>query len=105
MRCCLAAWLLSAAWLEDELSLLLTHGVTRSQHGSLPVHPQHFPSPMCQVDCGASLLASVGGRDVVRLPTASTCSNTLKLPNFRRTATLREKLLYAIHAGAGFELS
>ncbi|EFN55183.1 hypothetical protein CHLNCDRAFT_23742 [Chlorella variabilis] len=44
-------------------------------------------------------------KDVDRLPTASTCSNTLKLPNFRRTATLREKLLYSIQAGAGFELS
>lgn len=32
-------------------------------------------------------------------------SNTLKLPNFRRTSTLREKLLYAIKSGAGFELS
>ncbi len=31
-----------------------------------------------QVDCGASLLAAVGGKDVDRLPTASTCSNTLK---------------------------
>jgi hypothetical protein len=62
-------------------------------------------SALPQVDCGASLLAPVGGRDVDRLPTASTCSNTLKLPNFRRTATLREKLLYAIKAGAGFELS
>lgn len=58
-----------------------------------------------QVDCGASLLAAVGGRDVDRLPTASTCSNTLKLPNYRRAATLREKLLYATRAGAGFELS
>lgn len=29
----------------------------------------------------------------------------LQLPNFRRSATLREKLLYAIKSGAGFELS
>jgi hypothetical protein len=29
----------------------------------------------------------------------------LKLPNFRRKATLKEKLLYAIGSGAGFELS
>jgi hypothetical protein len=43
--------------------------------------------------------------DVDRLPSASTCFNTLKLPNYRRKETLRAKLLYAISAGAGFELS
>jgi len=40
-----------------------------------------------------------------RLPTASTCMNLLKLPDFRDSATLKQKLLYAIEAGAGFELS
>lgn len=40
-----------------------------------------------------------------RLPTASTCMNLLKLPEFSSEETLREKLLYAIQAGAGFELS
>ncbi|PRW44359.1 E3 ubiquitin- ligase UPL7 [Chlorella sorokiniana] len=67
---------------------------------------KHLQPPLTihKVDCGASLLAAVGGKDVDRLPTASTCSNTLKLPNFRRSATLREKLLYAIKSGAGFEL-
>eukprot|EP00112_Aurelia_sp_Birch-Aquarium-sp1_P007204 Seg1784.8 transcript_id=Seg1784.8/GoldUCD/mRNA.D3Y31 product="Ubiquitin-protein ligase E3B" protein_id=Seg1784.8/GoldUCD/D3Y31 len=40
-----------------------------------------------------------------RLPTASTCFNLLKLPNYRKKATLREKLRYAISSGAGFELS
>lgn len=39
--------------------------------------PTRLPLP--QVDCGASLLAAVGGKDVDRLPTASTCSNTLKV--------------------------
>ena len=67
--------------------------------------PNLVVDPVMVSKHGASLLAAVGGRDVDRLPTASTCSNTLKLPNFRRTATLREKLLYAIKAGAGFELS
>lgn len=65
----------------------------------------HPPFTIHRVDCGASLLVAMGGKDVDRLPTASTCTNTLKLPNFRRTATLREKLVYAIKAGAGFELS
>eukprot|EP00795_Rhopilema_esculentum_P015545 gene15545-6809_t len=40
-----------------------------------------------------------------RLPTASTCFNLLKLPNYRKKAILREKLRYAITSGAGFELS
>ncbi|XP_066601185.1 ubiquitin-protein ligase E3C [Prorops nasuta] len=42
---------------------------------------------------------------VDRLPTSSTCMNLLKLPEFPDEKTLREKLLYAIQAGAGFELS
>lgn len=40
-----------------------------------------------------------------RLPTAATCFNTLKLPAYNKKSTLREKLLYSITAGAGFELS
>ncbi|XP_034947102.1 ubiquitin-protein ligase E3C [Chelonus insularis] len=40
-----------------------------------------------------------------RLPTSSTCMNLLKLPEFPDEVTLREKLLYAIQSGAGFELS
>jgi ubiquitin-protein ligase E3 C len=31
--------------------------------------------------------------------------NLLKLPEFKDEETLRSKLLYAIQAGAGFELS
>lgn len=44
-------------------------------------------------------------KDVQRLPTASTCFNVLKLPNFKRLDTMKAKLRTAIHAGAGFELS
>ncbi|KAL7071225.1 hypothetical protein ACQ4LE_009425 [Meloidogyne hapla] len=40
-----------------------------------------------------------------RLPTASTCFNLLKLPNYTRRQILLEKLRYAIHAETGFELS
>ena len=40
-----------------------------------------------------------------RLPTAATCMNLLKLPPYRTMAQMRQKLLYAIQAGAGFELS
>ena len=40
-----------------------------------------------------------------RLPTASTCFNTLKLPAYKSEQILKEKLLYAIRSGAGFELT
>lgn len=40
-----------------------------------------------------------------RLPTASTCHNLLKLPDYRDKKLLREKLLYALHANSGFDLS
>ena len=40
-----------------------------------------------------------------RLPTASTCFNLLKLPNYQKRVVLKEKLLYAVTSNAGFELS
>ncbi|ALC41873.1 CG3356 [Drosophila busckii] len=43
--------------------------------------------------------------DMERLPTASTCTNLLKLPPFNTVEQMREKLLYAIQSGVGFELS
>ncbi|CAI5759573.1 unnamed protein product [Candida verbasci] len=46
-----------------------------------------------------------GGRDISRLPTASTCVNLLKLPDYQNKEILREKLLYAINTEAGFDLS
>lgn len=39
------------------------------------------------------------------LPTASTCFNTLKLPPYSSSKVMKAKLLYAIRAGSGFELS
>ncbi|KAF6147499.1 hypothetical protein GIB67_021325 [Kingdonia uniflora] len=58
-----------------------------------------------KVTCDAPLWATIGGQDVDRLPSASTCYNTLKLPTYKRSSTLRSKLLYAISSNAGFELS
>lgn len=46
-----------------------------------------------------------GDYDLDRLPTASTCVNLLKLPDYQNKTLLREKLLYAIHSGARFDLS
>ncbi|KAK7041620.1 ubiquitin-protein ligase (E3) [Paramarasmius palmivorus] len=45
------------------------------------------------------------GTDQNRLPTASTCVNLLKLPRYTDKAVLKQKLLQAINAGAGFDLS
>lgn len=45
------------------------------------------------------------GSEPNRLPTASTCMNLLKLPDFKDVVVLKNKLLYAIESGAGFELS
>jgi ubiquitin-protein ligase E3 C len=39
------------------------------------------------------------------LPSSSTCMNLLKLPNYSNKGLLRKKLLAAIEAGAGFELT
>uniref|UniRef100_A0A6N2LU27 HECT-type E3 ubiquitin transferase n=1 Tax=Salix viminalis TaxID=40686 RepID=A0A6N2LU27_SALVM len=40
-----------------------------------------------------------------RLPTSATCMNLLKLPPYRSKEQLSTKLLYAINADAGFDLS
>lgn len=45
------------------------------------------------------------GGDESRFPTTSTCVNLLKLPRYKSLGVLREKLLYAVNSGAGFDLS
>eukprot|EP00592_Proboscia_alata_P011791 CAMPEP_0194385656 /NCGR_PEP_ID=MMETSP0174-20130528/81579_1 /TAXON_ID=216777 /ORGANISM="Proboscia alata, Strain PI-D3" /LENGTH=1107 /DNA_ID=CAMNT_0039173999 /DNA_START=1013 /DNA_END=4336 /DNA_ORIENTATION=- len=40
-----------------------------------------------------------------KLPTAATCANLLKLPLYGSKQILKEKLLYAVESGAGFELT
>ncbi|KAL3925251.1 MAG: hypothetical protein SGILL_000529 [Bacillariaceae sp.] len=40
-----------------------------------------------------------------RLPTSQTCMNLLKLPNYQDKQLLKEKLVAAVEAGAGFELT
>jgi len=44
-------------------------------------------------------------RDGDKLPTASTCFNTLKLPTYSSEKVMKQRLLYAIQSGAGFELT
>ncbi|KAL3423777.1 E3 ubiquitin-protein ligase (HECT-domain-containing protein) [Phlyctema vagabunda] len=45
------------------------------------------------------------GTDENRLPSTSTCVNLLKLPRYTSASMLRDKLLYAVNSGAGFDLS
>ena len=45
------------------------------------------------------------GGDQTRLPSTSTCVNLLKLPIYRDEKTLKERLLYSVNSGAGFNLS
>ena len=49
--------------------------------------------------------ASEDTADLTRLPTAATCMNLLKLPPYKTKEAVREKLLYAITSGSGFDLS
>jgi len=55
------------------------------------------------VDCGVS--GWEFWTDAERLPSASTCFNLLKLPNYNKRSTLREKLKLAMESGASFGLS
>lgn len=66
------------------------------------------PLTIYKVECGGgggNFLAFLGGKDVDRLPSSSTCANMLKLPNYSTLKGLKEKLLYAVNSGAGFDLS
>lgn len=46
-----------------------------------------------------------GGMDLTRLPSASTCVNLMKLPQYQTLEQLKTKLKYAISSNAGFDLS
>lgn len=50
-------------------------------------------------------IRNAGTQELGRLPTASSCANLLKLPDYKDERVLREKLLQAIESGAGFDLS
>eukprot|EP00210_Caulerpa_lentillifera_P006840 g6539.t1 len=60
---------------------------------------------ICKIDCTASPWALFGGQDVEQLPTSSTCINMLKLPNYRRSSSMKKKLLLAITSNSGFGFS
>ena len=105
-------WTCMTQFTKDERKALLrfvTSSASPPFGGFKHLHP---PFTLHKVRCDVTngvvggALASLGlAKDVERLPTASTCFNILKLPNFRRLETMKAKLRTAMYAGAGFELS
>ncbi|KAG6450503.1 hypothetical protein O3G_MSEX006627 [Manduca sexta] len=86
-------WKVVESFTDDQRRQLLKFVTSCSRPpllGFKDLHP-----PFCVQSAGAS----------DRLPSSSTCMNLLKLPEFHTEEQLAEKLLYAIQAGAGFELS
>ncbi|XP_050216747.1 E3 ubiquitin-protein ligase UPL6 isoform X2 [Mercurialis annua] len=55
--------------------------------------------------CIQRAAGSASEETLERLPTSATCMNLLKLPPYRSKEQLETKLLYAINAEAGFDLS
>ncbi|WCJ34402.1 ubiquitin-protein ligase 7 [Euphorbia peplus] len=98
-------WEVMKGFEPNERCMLLKFVTSCSRAPLLGFKHLHPSFTIHKVSCDASLWASIGGQDVERLPSASTCYNTLKLPTYKRAATLRAKLLYAISSNAGFELS
>jgi ubiquitin-protein ligase E3 C len=66
----------------------------------------HLEPKLCVHRSGtAGTEASDTTADLSRLPTAATCMNLLKLPPYSSDEALREKLMYAVKSGSGFDLS
>ncbi|XP_037089443.1 ubiquitin-protein ligase E3C-like [Pollicipes pollicipes] len=85
-----------AAELSDRQKTQLLKFVTSCSRPPLLGFRELYP-PFC--------IHSAGADDADRLPSASTCMNLLKLPEYEDADTLRGKLCYAIESEAGFELS
>lgn len=98
-------WKVVSGFNNSEVSALLKFVTSCSRAPLGGFRHLNPPFTIHKVECTASVFAVVGGKDVERLPSASTCYNMLKLPNYKRAGTMQKKLLYAINAGAGFELS
>lgn len=86
-------WKAVEAFTDDQRRMLLKFVTSCSRPPLLGF--KELQPPFC--------IQSAGAGD--RLPSASTCMNLLKLPEFDSQALLHERLLYAIQSGAGFELS
>eukprot|EP00004_Rigifila_ramosa_P027996 TRINITY_DN9336_c0_g1_i3.p1 TRINITY_DN9336_c0_g1~~TRINITY_DN9336_c0_g1_i3.p1 ORF type:complete len:970 (-),score=151.72 TRINITY_DN9336_c0_g1_i3:9-2726(-) len=98
-------WELFAEMAPEERSALLRFVTSSSKPplgGFAHLHP---PFTIQRVDNAHTYFGFFSIMDTDRLPTSSTCFNLLKLPNYNRKSTMREKLRYAISSKAGFELS
>ncbi|KAJ4970715.1 hypothetical protein NE237_003814 [Protea cynaroides] len=98
-------WEVMAGFEPKERCLVLKFVTSCSRAPLLGFKHLKPPFTIHKVACDVPVWALIGGQDVDRLPSASTCYNTLKLPTYKRPSTLRAKLLYAISSNAGFELS
>ncbi|XP_014667379.1 PREDICTED: ubiquitin-protein ligase E3C-like [Priapulus caudatus] len=87
-------WRVVEGFTENQKRLLLKF-ITSCSRPSLLGFKELFP-PISIGNAGA---------DIRRLPSASTCMNLLKLPQYPNDDLLSTKLLYAIESDAGFELS
>lgn len=80
-------WMIPLPWLSNLMVLNgsffshFKHPMTLMQNpmGSQNPYWLNLKFDLIQVSCDASLWATIGGQDVERLPSASTCYNTLKV--------------------------
>ena len=86
-------WSVVSEFTEDEKSLLLKF-VTSCERPSFLGFRDLKPPFTVQVTAEGT-----------GLPVAHTCSNVLDLPRYSSKEILREKILYAIKSGAGFEFA
>lgn len=88
-------WLIFAELSAEDQALLLKFVTSCERPPSLGFASLQPPFTIQRVDCS----------DDLRLPTASTCFNILKLPTYSSAKVMKDKLLQAIRAKAGFDLS
>jgi len=71
----------------------------------IPTHEQDSIDEFNRREASATGLPYAKYVNPPKLPTAGTCMNLLKLPEYSTVEMLREKLLYAIRSQSGFELT
>ncbi|XP_078443992.1 ubiquitin protein ligase 6 isoform X2 [Wolffia australiana] len=99
-ECILAFWeVLKSFSLEHKKKFLKF--VTGCSRGPL-LGFKHLEPKLCIRRSAASTATE---EDLNRLPTSATCMNLLKLPPYKSKEQMRTKLMYAINAEAGFDLS
>lgn len=91
-------WELVDEFSEDDRSALLRFSTSSSRAPLLGFQALDPQFCIQRVDARTA-------RDEENLPTSATCFNLLRIPRYRTKAKLKEKLLYAIHSGAGFGLT